>query len=300
MARIGRFTSERARRAHHEAYAALERLWPLASIQVDVATSYGTTHVRRSGDGAGTPVVLLHGFPGNGLTWHGFVEGLASDREVLAPDTIGAAGRSVQTAPLGRDEDFGAWFREVLDGVGVRRAHAVGESQGAWHAALVALHAADRVASLSLIEPNGVLTRTPWRSLVKMIALGANPTAKGLRRMGEWLTPGVALRSEEVACARAALGYRTGLGWARPLTDTELARLGVPTLAIFGAESVLSEPAASAARLSRHVPGAEVEIYPGAGHGVRGQVPREVAARIGGFLRRQDEGSRPRLTGDSE
>ncbi|WP_276313780.1 hypothetical protein [Antribacter gilvus] len=37
------------------------------------------------------------------------------------------------------------------------------------------------------------------------------------------------------------------------------------------------------------MPSAEVEIYPGTGHGVRGQVPGEVAARIAGFLRRNDD-----------
>ncbi|WP_020013799.1 alpha/beta fold hydrolase [Promicromonospora sukumoe] len=286
MARVGRFRNDAARAEYLRAYAAMEGLWPLPATTADVPTAYGPTHVRRSGSGEGLPLVLLHGFGGNGLYWHDVVGPLAADREVLALDTVGAAGRSVQTAPLARDADYGAWFAQVLDGLGLDRVHVAGESLGSWHAALVALHAPDRVASVSLIEPNGVVTRTPFRALVRMLGFGANPTEAGWRRMREWLTPGVYPTDAELACMRAALGYRTAAGWARPLKDAELASIAPPLLALYGAESVLSEPDAARLRLAEHLPGAEVEIFPGGGHGVRGQVPDRVSARIAGFVAR--------------
>ncbi|WP_242504125.1 alpha/beta fold hydrolase [Promicromonospora panici] len=106
---------------------------------------------------------------------------MARDRTVYALDTIGAAGCSVQTAPLHGDADYAAWFADVLDGLGLDRVHVLGESSGAWHATLVGLYAADRVASVSLIEPNGVVTRIPWRALLRMIRFGANTTDEGWR-----------------------------------------------------------------------------------------------------------------------
>ncbi|MFD7310779.1 alpha/beta fold hydrolase, partial [Promicromonospora sp. NPDC059942] len=245
MARIGRFRNEAARAEYLRAYAAMEGLWPLPSTVSDVPTAYGTTHVRRSGIGGGLPLVLLHGFGGNGLYWYDVVDDLARDRVVVALDTVGSAGRSVQTAPLGRDADYGAWFAQVLDGLGLDRAHVLGESLGAWHATLTALHAPDRVASVSLIEPNGVFARTPARALFRMLRFGANPTDEGWRRMREWLTPGAAPTDVELACMKAAQGYRTAAGWARPLKDAELAAITAPLLAIYGAESVLSEPDAA-------------------------------------------------------
>ena len=293
MARIGRFRSDGAREAYLRTYEAMAGLWPMPVALADVPTSFGPTHVRRSGAGDGVPLVLLAGVLGSSLHWHAVVEGLAQGRAVHAFDTIGAAGRSVQTAPLAGDADYGAWFAEVLDGLGLDRVHVLGESSGAWHATLVGLYAADRVASVSLIEPNGVITRIPWRALLKVIRFGGNTTDEGWRRMGEWLTPGVTMTDVERATAKASQGYRLAAGWARPLKDSELESFAPPLLAIYGGESVVSEPAAAKRRLAERLPSAEVEIYPGGGHGVRGQVPDEVTARVVDFLARHDTAVRP-------
>lgn len=288
MARIGRFTSDEAREAYLRTYTAMEELWPLPAVTTDVPTSFGTTHVRRSGSGDGLPLVLLHGVLGNGLHWHPVVEGLAQGRPVLALDTVGAAGRSVQTAPMRREADYGTWFTEVLDGLGIDRAHVVGESAGAWHATLVGLHAPDRVASVSLIEPNGVVTRTPWRALLRIVRFGGNTSEEGWRAMSEWLTPGLRMTDVELANARAGQGFRLAARWARPLKDGELVAFAPPLLVIYGGESVVSDPLAARRRLAEHLPEAEVVIVPGAGHGVRGQDPAQVTARITGFLARHD------------
>lgn len=293
MARIGRFRSDEARAAYLAAYEAMAELWPVPVVLTDVPTSFGSTHVRRSGSGDGVPLVLLAGVLGSSLHWHSVVEGLARGRAVHALDTIGAPGRSVQAAPMAGDAAYGAWFAEVLDGLGLDRVHVLGESSGAWHATLVGLHAADRVASVSLIEPNGVITRTPWRALLKMIRFGGDTTDDGWRAMGEWLTPGVVMTDAERAVAKAGQGYRLAAGWARPLKDAELEAFAPPLLAIYGGESVLSDPAAARRRLAERLPGAEVEVYPGTGHGVRGQVPDRVAARVVEFLARHDAPVRP-------
>lgn len=293
MAKIGRFKNDAARETYLRSYAAMEGLWPLPATLIDVPTAFGSTHVRRSGSGDGLPLVLLHGFGGNGLYWHSVVEELARDRAVYALDTVGSAGRSVQTAPLNGDADYGAWYAEVLDGLGLDRAHVLGESQGAWHATLVALHAAARVASVSLIEPNGVVTRTPFRALLRMIQLGVNPTDEGWRKMAEWLTPGVTMTGVEHACLRATPGYQPAPGWARPLKDAELESIAPPLLAIYGAESVVSVPVAAKQRLAEHLPSADVEIFPGVGHGLRGQIPDRVTARIVEFLGLHDQAVRP-------
>jgi pimeloyl-ACP methyl ester carboxylesterase len=290
MARVGRFRSDEAREAYLRTYEAMAELWPVPAERADVPTPFGSTHVRRSGSGDGVPLVLLAGVLGSSLHWHQIVEGLAEDRAVYALDTLGAAGRSVQTAPLERDADYGAWFAAVLDGLGLDRAHVLGESSGAWHATLVGLHAADRVASVSLIEPNGVFAKIPWRALLKMVRFGGDTTDEGWRRMAEWLTPGVTMTDVERANAKAAQGYRIAGGWARPLKDAELESFAPPLLAVYGGESVVSEPLAARRRLAAHLPRAEVEIYPGTGHGVRGQLPEPVTARVVEFLWRHDVG----------
>jgi len=53
---------------------------------------------------------------------------------------------------------------------------------------------------------------------------------------------------------------------------------------------VVSDPVAARRRLTELLSSAEVAIYPGTGHGVRGQVPDQVTARIVEFLARHDAG----------
>lgn len=67
-----------------------------------------------------------------------------------------------------------------------------------------------------------------------------------------------------------------------------------PVLVIYGAESVIAEPVAARQRLAAHLPSAEVEIYPGVGHGLRGQIPDRVTTRITDFVALHDEAA---LTG---
>ncbi|TWH34170.1 alpha/beta fold hydrolase [Isoptericola variabilis] len=177
------------------------------------------------------------------------------------------------------------WFGDVLDALGLDRVHLYGESQGAWHAALVALGAPERVASLSLVEPNGFITRTPIGALLTFVCLSVNPTPKGWARMSAWLTPGVTVPARERALAAAALKFRPSLGYARVLPDDELGRLGrVPLLAVFGSASVLIDVPTTTARLRALVPAARIEVVDGGGHGVRAQKADQVESVLTEFL----------------
>ncbi|WP_242676812.1 alpha/beta hydrolase [Rhodococcus sp. ABRD24] len=47
----------------------------------------------------------------------------------------------------------------------------------------------------------------------------------------------------------------------------------VPALVIYGAETVVATPELAAARVADLLPRAEVQVYPGAGHGILGRIP---------------------------
>lgn len=288
MAQIGRFTSERAQQRYDRAYRDLEALWPLPATDLEVPTSFGTTHVRRSGSGTGLPVVLMHGLNGNGLSWHAVVAALAADREVYAPDVVGTAGRSVQTAPLTRPADYGAWGEELLDGLGLERAHVLGYSEGAWFAALGAARAPQRLASLTLGEGITALVKPHKAVLARMIGAAMWPTRRSFESLEAWLTPGVTVADAERETARAAMSFRRRAPWPSPLSDAELAAITTPTLAVFGAATRLGDPDAAARRVKDHLPDAEVEVVPGGGHSVLWQLPDQVVPRIGAFWRAHD------------
>ncbi|WP_040796787.1 alpha/beta fold hydrolase [Nocardia higoensis] len=289
MGGIGRFRNDAARERYLRAYEALKATWSVPIEAVDIPTSFGPTHVHRWGSGPRTPIVLLHPIGGSGLYWRDVAEQFGGDRVVYAPDMIGTAGRSVQTAPLRREADFAVWLHEVLDGLGVERVHVVGYSHGAWHASAVALHDASRLDSVTLVEPGGVFVKPSARVLLKMLAFGMRGKSDAnMRRIGEWLTPGVTLDDRELAYAREALSYRMKIGWARLLTDEEIRSITAPVLVIFGAETVVADPAVAVRRLAEHLPQAETVVYPDVGHGLLNQIPETVAGRVLEFVQHHD------------
>ncbi|MBN0041794.1 alpha/beta fold hydrolase [Cellulosimicrobium cellulans] len=285
---LGAFRDDAARRAYERAYVKLATRWPLPSTETEVGTAFGTTHVRTSGTGERTPLVLLHGLLGTGLSWHAVVARLAEDRVVHAPDVVGTAGRSVQTAPLTRPTDYGAWGEQLLDGLGLERAHVLGYSEGAWFAALLGGRAPERLASLTLGEGITTLVKPSPRVLARMVTTSLWPTERRFARLDAWLSPGAEPTAEDRALARAAMRFRRRTPWPSPLDDAGLAAITTPTLAFFGAETRLGDPRAAARRVLDHVPDAEVELVAGGGHGVLWQLPEHVLPVVQGFLRRHD------------
>ncbi|MVU77876.1 hypothetical protein GPX89_11540 [Nocardia sp. ET3-3] len=146
MAQIGQWKSETAEDAYMRAYASLSTLWTIPSTEFDVETSYGTTHVRKCGSGEGTPLVLIPPLNGNGACWHPIIERLAAERTVYALDTIGAAGLSVQTAPITGGADYGKWLDETLAALDLPHAHVMGYSDGAWRAFMAGVNGSERLA----------------------------------------------------------------------------------------------------------------------------------------------------------
>lgn len=290
MAKIGRFTSAKAEAQFRRAYAAMAARWPVPSTQHDVETAFGSTRVRRSGEGSGAPIVLLPGIGGNGQIWWRFIEELSRDRVVYTPDVIGWAGECVQTAPVRDTADIAAWLAQVLDGLGEPRVHLMGNSLGAWLAAAVAVHRSDRLASLTLIEPSAsTFARVRLRVLAKFILAGMRPTAAGLRKMNAWLMPGFEIDEDELALTLAVAKYRMAMPWDQPFSDAELAGITAPALVLFGAETVVADPGFAAARVRAHIPVAETETFPGVGHDLLWANPDQVIPRLLDFAGRHEQ-----------
>ncbi|WP_067548464.1 alpha/beta fold hydrolase [Nocardia crassostreae] len=281
MPKIGRFTSAAAEATFLSVYDSVAATWPVPSTNVDVETSFGTTRVRKSGEGEGAPIMLLPGIGGNGQAWHRFIEAFARDHVVYTPDIIGWAGRCVQTSPLSDTADIAKWMTQVLDGLGVDRVHLAGNSLGAWLAGAVAVHNSERLETLTMFEPSASTFAKPqWRLLLKFLMAGLRPTPDRMRMFNKWLMPGADLTDEEFALAMAALKFRMAMPWDRPFTDTQLSAITAPTLILFGAETVVANPELAASRARTHIPSAEVDI----GHDLLWANPHEVIPRFLNFV----------------
>lgn len=290
---ISGFRKPEDRERYHRVYDRfLEAHWPTPRAEIDVETSFGSTHVGRTGDAAGTPLVLIHPTSGSSLGWHSLIGPLAEEHTVYTPDTIGTVGRSVQTAPVESDRDLSRWLDEVIDGLSLDRIHLVGYSEGGW---VAAVHTAltdrpERIQSLVLIEPAGAIGRVPGPTLAGMVWRGAwtlvakdKPAA--VRSLSRWLNGSIELSDDEVHLALAAFStFRQRLPKPTLLTDDELRRITMPTLLLLGAETRLYDPDVVADRARALLPDVQVETTPGAGHGLPYQFPEATTERILSFV----------------
>lgn len=105
-------------------------------------------------DGAGAPVVLLHGFGGDAAGWSLVQAPLALHRRILAFDLPGH-GRALDWPEIGGAGIAARAVRGSLDALGLEKVHLVGHSMGGATAVLVALKAPERIASLTLLAPGG-------------------------------------------------------------------------------------------------------------------------------------------------
>jgi pimeloyl-ACP methyl ester carboxylesterase len=263
------FRSLSAQQRFRTAYdTALARLWPAASA-FEVVGPYGITRGLRDGAGDGEPVVLLHGWSSNALAWHTTAALLAADRPVYALDTLGDAGRSEQSAPITGPDDSAEWLDGVLDGLGLDRAHLVGESYGGWLALTLAARRPGRVASITLFDPIGLLPlRKRFYGWIVACGLAALAPAAVRHRAASWLTAGALHEDELRRVGMAAAGFRQGFPPPAVLTDDELRRVAVPATVLLGARSAAFDAGRAAVRAGL-IPDARVEIVAGAGHGLR-------------------------------
>jgi pimeloyl-ACP methyl ester carboxylesterase len=262
---IGQWRSEQA----HQRFIEMEdgfwrERWPDPPAALDLETFAGTTRMYRW-EGAGPPIVFLHGMGGTGLTWSPYVE-LLRGRDVYAIDTIGDVGRSEQRVVIEDAAGLARWLGETLDGAGIEAAHLVGTSYGAYLALNLASRAPQRVAALTLIDSAGL---APFR-LGKFMLWGMPMLlgSKAPARLRTRLARRYAML-EDPRLMQAALLAQWNHPFPLPapvvLTDDELRGITVPTSVIVAGKSAPFDPAIAATR-ARLLPNAVVDVVPDAGH----------------------------------
>ncbi|QFZ17452.1 alpha/beta fold hydrolase [Saccharothrix syringae] len=289
MKGVGGFRDEAARARYSAAYERAMAECPAPDAVHDVDTRHGTTRVYRFGSGDAPPLVLLPGLMATTASLADLIPAFAAHHPVHAVDTLGEAGRSVQTAPLVDHRDRAACLDDVLDRLGLTGVHLVGGSTGGWHAVNQAIHAPDRLASISLLDPTAV-TAGFSRRLVLHGAVAALVDREWLWR--RWLRraagadlldrPDTRLVLTAIRTYRARLPFQT-----RPAEDA-IRSLRVPVLAVFAGRSAVHDPVAAADRLRAPLPAAEVGVLPELGHhpSLRADERDAFTGRVLAFIRR--------------
>jgi pimeloyl-ACP methyl ester carboxylesterase len=241
--------------------------------------------------GNGPALVFFHG-PW-GLTWDPFLDELARDFTVHAPEHPGTSpGTPNDIYHLDGLWDLVLCYDELLQTLGVDNAALVGHSFGGMVACEMAAAYPQRVRRLALIDPLGF-----WRDAEPvvnwmMVSPGdmpgyvfRDPNGEAARRMfGDSLQ-----QDPHAAAARVrfawAMGATAKFIW--PIPDKGLKkrvhRVKAPTLLVWGKEDRLVPPS-YADEFARRIPGARISTVGHAGHAPHLEQPETVARIVREFL----------------
>lgn len=240
----------------------------------------------RAGPDDGTPVLLIHGFGGDHLSWM-FNQGeLSSDRPVYAIDLPGHGGSSKDVGE-GTARALARTVTDLMDALGISAAHLVGHSLGGAVATLVASTTPERVTALTLVAPGGLGREIAQDFIDGFISEGR---ARKLRPVLEMLAADPKLITaemvEEVLKFKRLDGATEALkavaaanfvgGEQRGSLRDRLGGLPMPVQVIWG-ESDRVLPAKHAEGLP---PKVKVTVLPGAGHIPHMEKAAEVNAAI--------------------
>jgi pimeloyl-ACP methyl ester carboxylesterase len=251
----------------------------------DVSTSIGRTWVYEW-PGKGAPIVLLHGAGTNALMWAPVIDELA-DRRRLAFDMPGDPGESVLDHPVETVDGLVGWLDDALRETVAAPAHLVGASYGAWLAVAAAPALADRIASLTLVEP--ILDPLSPRFWIHGIATGIAISVPGPQRpmLARRLHVGSVAADPRVR-KLGVMGFRAHNRKALPrpalpVPDEVLAALPVPTQVLLAPHSSVHRAGALATRIAGANPAIRIHVVPGSGHTLPVEHPETVAEHIAAF-----------------
>jgi pimeloyl-ACP methyl ester carboxylesterase len=263
-----------------------------------VATKVETVQVQHCGfeakvkvGGSGPPVVYLH--TAGGPFWDGFLDVLAEDHTVYAPDHPG-------TGDTDRDSIYGVetlWdliliYDEMLGALGLSSVPVVGSSFGGMMACELAAHKPERVSKLVLLDPIGL-----WRDdapvapymILRPEELAAtlfhNMDAKPVQ---DFLTMPTDPKEMGMRIAESVWALGTTGKFVWPIPDKGLKkrihRITAETLIIWGRHDKLIS-SVYAQEFADRIAGARVEIIESAGHVPQWEALEEVGPLVSKFLK---------------
>lgn len=276
-----------------DAYEAVIRQWSAAHTEIDIATSFGLTHVIASGPAEAEPVILLHAYFATATSWYRTAGALSERYRVYAVDVVGDVGKSRPTKPIKSLDDFARWLTELSDALGIARMHLVGNSVGGFIAAGCAMRLQDRVGNLVLISPAATfhsMRAFYMHMFVPKLLYLLLPWIPGGRRAMDravdWMNAGLPSDGPWDELFRRSLlhGMGTNQVFPRLYSEAELAQIKAPTLLLVGDHERIYPPAAALEAARRLMPGILAELVPGAHHIAAVAQPELVNKRLLEFL----------------
>lgn len=247
-------------------------------------------------EGAGEPIVLIHGFPFGGDLYRPQRAALSSRFRVITPDLRGM-GQS-DAPPEGYSMDtYADDVVALLDHLGIGQAIVGGMSMGGYVVFALSRRHPNRVKGLILLDTRaGADTEEGKAGRRRMIEQARNAAAGAVAdaMLPKMLTEATRQESPELAdflrtmmAATPVDGIVGALQAMIERIDSRpmLPMIAVPTLIIVGSEDTVTPPAA-AEEMQREIKDAQLVVIEGAAHAANLERPDEVNRAIAAWLER--------------
>lgn len=248
---------------------------PAAELQEKDAEVFGF-NIHYAEAGSGPPLILLHGLWGGTNEWLPIIGPLSESNRIIAMDFIGFHGSDKPEARYHNAllSQFLAGFIDELD---LENVILMGHAMGANSATYTAVHHAQNIAGLILVDgagyrnPDRDLSQPPGAGMLKFMqtATGSNlASTRGLleRRVAdktlvtdEWVAQAFSMWLKSAGAIRDML--REG----GDVTAEEMRRISIPTMIVWGAaDQVFSMD--NATRLQSDIENSKVAVIEDSGH----------------------------------
>ncbi|MFL6516674.1 MAG: alpha/beta fold hydrolase [Bacillus sp. (in: firmicutes)] len=249
-----------------------------------VKTDNFETFVNRSGEGNSETILFLHG-SGPGVfawaNWRYALNACSEQYDCIAPDLLGFGQSShPDTLPKNRQGWSNLWVNqliELLDKLGIQKAHVVGNSLGCSIALELLLEYPERFDRVVLMGPGGTPNTKLSPELARAKGFYDNPSEKKMRQIMGWFVYDAEKLADEID-SLAATRYETAMRpeiilsnesifatAAVPVPVTALKRIQNPILLVHGRDDMVCSVESSYYLLS-HLQNVQLHVYGQCGH----------------------------------
>ncbi|MFF2449715.1 alpha/beta fold hydrolase [Neobacillus sp. NPDC058068] len=249
-----------------------------------IKTNNYETYLNRSGEGNSEVILFLHG-SGPGVfawaNWRYALNACSEQYDCLAPDLLGFGNSShPNPIPKNRQGWMDHWLNqliEMLDVLGIQKAHVVGNSLGCSVALELLLEYPERFGKVVLMGPGGTPNTKLSTELARAKGFYDNPSEKKMRQIMSWFVyddERLAPEIDALAHTRYETAMRSEIHISNesifatatvPVPVTALKRIKNPVLLVHGRDDMVCSVESSYYLLS-YLPNVQLHIYGQTGH----------------------------------
>jgi pimeloyl-ACP methyl ester carboxylesterase len=237
-----------------------------------VDTRFGETHLLKTGNPDGKPILLFHG--GNSTSPYYLRDFLCFRNKYLiyASDTMGHPGKSAQTVLSAKNLEYGEWASDVIDGLGFKQMICMGGSYGGGVLMKLMCVAPQKILKAILLVPSGICNAS---NASIMFSMGIPMILYRITQRGKWLKKAILPMAideneidestfEMVKCAFDNVCIKAGMPSNVKVTDMK--SYAAPTLLITGEKDVIFPGEKVIARAKTIIPNLKTYLMKGSGH----------------------------------